>query len=172
MQQYVHPEYVCHKLRLTGQSWDSALLLEKGYYCALGKAKSSASAWRRRALERCVWAPLRLLGPGLLLQIDLFQLAALSLAPYPASAQEQMERGEQRRKGREIAPCSALGTSSGCECLQLVYCTPHAAMLFRAALKSLVAFRTTETTTQSPVWCQNISTFLSPLKPALRVMSR
>lgn len=30
MQQYVHPEYVCHKLRLTGQSWDSALLLQKG----------------------------------------------------------------------------------------------------------------------------------------------
>lgn len=62
-----------------------------------------------------------------------------------------MERGEQRRKEREIAPCSALGTSSGCECLQLVYCTPHAAMLLRAALKSLVAFKTTNIHTK-PSW--------------------
>lgn len=46
-----------------------------------------------------------------------------------------MERGEQRRRGREIAPCSELGTSIGCGCLQLVYCTPNTAMLFRAALK-------------------------------------
>lgn len=54
--------------------------------------------------------------------------------PQPRNRWREESKGGKRG---EIAPCSALGTSSGCECLQLVYCTPHAAMLFRAALKKV-----------------------------------
>lgn len=55
--QYVRPEYVCHKLRLTGQSWDSALALQRGIIVRREKAKSSASGLRRERARALSLSP-------------------------------------------------------------------------------------------------------------------
>lgn len=131
----MRPEYVCNKLRLTGQSWDSALALQRVLLCgreAEGKRSHLHLDGGGEGSSIESEAPLWLLRPGLLPQIDLFQLVAL---PGSVPCLSPETDGERRAKEEREGISSLFGTSIRCGCVQLVYRTPNTAVGLRAALK-------------------------------------